>query len=48
MRLVVTVSLAIALLGDRFTALEAVGGLLVLGAVVVVQAAHLWRPVALK
>jgi drug/metabolite transporter (DMT)-like permease len=48
LELVVTVSLAIALLGDRFTALEAVGGLLVLGAVVVVQAAHLWRPVALK
>jgi drug/metabolite transporter (DMT)-like permease len=42
--LLVTVLLAIALLGDRFTVLEAVGGVLVLAAVVVVQAAHLWRP----
>lgn len=41
---VVTVALAVALLGDRFSALQAVGGLLVLGAVIVVQAAHLWRP----
>jgi drug/metabolite transporter (DMT)-like permease len=48
LELVVTVTLAILLLGDRFTLLEAVGGTLVLGAVVVVQAAHLWRPVPLK
>jgi drug/metabolite transporter (DMT)-like permease len=41
---VVTVSLAVALLGDRFSFLQAVGGLLVLLAVVVVQTAHLWRP----
>ncbi len=41
---VVTVSLAIALLGDQFTPIEAVGGVLVLLAVIVVQAAHLWRP----
>lgn len=41
---VVTVTLAVALLGDRFSAIQAIGGLLVLGAVVVVQAAHLWRP----
>ncbi|HEV2141508.1 MAG TPA: DMT family transporter [Candidatus Dormibacteraeota bacterium] len=48
LELVVTVTLAILLLGDRFTLLEAFGGVLVLGAVVVVQAAHLWRPVPLK
>lgn len=48
LELVVTVTLAILLLGDRFTPLEAVGGVLVLAAVVVVQAAHLWRPVPLK
>jgi drug/metabolite transporter (DMT)-like permease len=48
LELVVTVVLAILLLGDRFSPLEAVGGVLVLGAVVVVQAAHLWRPVPLK
>ena len=41
---VVTVSLAIALLGDRFSFLQALGGVLVLLAVIVVQAAHLWRP----
>jgi drug/metabolite transporter (DMT)-like permease len=41
---VVTVSLAVALLGDRFSFLQGVGGLLVLLAVLVVQAAHLWRP----
>ncbi|TMC76852.1 MAG: hypothetical protein E6J08_14045, partial [Chloroflexi bacterium] len=40
---VVTVSLAIAILGDRFSILQALGGVLVLLAVVVVQAAHLWR-----
>ena len=48
LELVVTVTLAIVLLGDRFSPLEAVGGVLVLGAVVVVQAAHMWRPVPLK
>jgi drug/metabolite transporter (DMT)-like permease len=48
LELVVTVTLAILLLGDRFSPLEAIGGVLVLGAVVVVQAAHLWRPVPLK
>lgn len=48
LELVITVALAILLLGDRFTPLEAVGGVLVLGAVVVVQAAHLWRPLPLK
>jgi drug/metabolite transporter (DMT)-like permease len=41
---VVTVSLAILLLGDRFSVLQAVGGALVLLAVIVVQAGHLWRP----
>jgi drug/metabolite transporter (DMT)-like permease len=41
---VVTVSLAVALLGDRFSAAQAIGGALVLLAVVVVQAAQLWRP----
>ena len=41
---VVTVSLAVTLLGDRFSLLQAVGGLLVLAAVIVVQTAHLWRP----
>ncbi|HKC20161.1 MAG TPA: DMT family transporter [Candidatus Dormibacteraeota bacterium] len=48
LELVVTVILAILVLGDRFSPLEAVGGVLVLGAVVAVQAAHLWRPVPLK
>jgi drug/metabolite transporter (DMT)-like permease len=48
LELVVTVTLAILLLGDRFTILEALGGVLVLGAVVVVQAVHVWRPVPLK
>jgi len=48
LELVVTVALAILLLGDRFTVLEAAGGVLVLAAVVIVQAAHMWRPVPLK
>jgi drug/metabolite transporter (DMT)-like permease len=48
LELVVTVTLAILVLGDRFSLLEAVGGVLVLGAVVAVQAAHVWRPVPLK
>ena len=41
---VVTVSLAVTLLGDRFSVLQAAGGVLVLAAVIVVQTAHLWRP----
>jgi drug/metabolite transporter (DMT)-like permease len=41
---VVTVILAVALLGDRLSGLQLVGGALVLGAVIVVQVAHLWRP----
>ena len=41
---VVTVSLAVTFLGDRFSALQAAGGALVLAAVIVVQTAHLWRP----
>ena len=41
---VITVSLAVTLLGDRFSVLQAAGGLLVLAAVIVVQTAHLWRP----
>jgi drug/metabolite transporter (DMT)-like permease len=41
---VVTVLLAVVLLGDRLSALQVVGGGLVLVAVIVVQAAHLWRP----
>ena len=41
---VITVLLAVALLGDRLSALQVVGGALVLIAVVVVQAAHLWSP----
>jgi drug/metabolite transporter (DMT)-like permease len=41
---VVTVILAVALLGDRLSALQVAGGALVLVAVIVVQGAHLWRP----
>ena len=41
---VVTVLLAAIVLGERLTLVQVVGGLLVLAAVVVVQAAHLWRP----
>ena len=41
---VITVLLAVLLLGDRLSAVQVVGGALVLLAVVVVQAAHLWRP----
>lgn len=41
---VVTVTLAVTLLGDRFSVLQAVGGVLVLAAVIVVQTGHLWRP----
>jgi drug/metabolite transporter (DMT)-like permease len=41
---VVTVLLAVVLLGDRLTPVQLVGGVLVLLAVIVVQVAHLWRP----
>ena len=41
---VVTVILAAVVLGERLTLIQVSGGLLVLVAVVVVQAAHLWRP----
>lgn len=41
---VITVLLAVVLLGDRFAPLQAVGGAMVLAAVIVVQAAHLWSP----
>lgn len=41
---VITVLLAVVLLGDRLTALQVAGGALVLGSVVLVQVAHLWRP----
>ena len=41
---VVTVLLAALILGERLNAVQAVGGLLVVLAVVVVQTAHLWRP----
>jgi len=41
---VVTVVLAAILLGERLSPIQAVGGLLVVLAVVVVQASHLWRP----
>jgi drug/metabolite transporter (DMT)-like permease len=38
---VVTVLLAVILLGDRFSAIQVVGGVLIIVAVVVVQSAHL-------
>ena len=41
---VVTVLLAMALLGDRLSIVQVLGGALVMLAVIVVQAAHLWRP----
>ncbi|HEY4888559.1 MAG TPA: DMT family transporter [Candidatus Dormibacteraeota bacterium] len=41
---VVTVLLAVVILGDRLSIIQVVGGVLVLVAVIVVQAAHLWRP----
>lgn len=41
---VVTVLLAVVILGDRLSIIQVVGGVLVLLAVIVVQAAHLWRP----
>lgn len=43
---VVTVGLAVVLLGDRLSPFQVVGGILVLLAVVVVQGAQLWRPAA--
>jgi drug/metabolite transporter (DMT)-like permease len=41
---VITVLLAVVILGDRLTLIQVIGGLLVLVAVISVQAAHLWRP----
>jgi drug/metabolite transporter (DMT)-like permease len=41
---VVTVLLAVVILGDRLSIVQVIGGMLVLLAVIVVQAAHLWRP----
>jgi drug/metabolite transporter (DMT)-like permease len=41
---VVTVVLAVVILGDRLSLLQVLGGVLVIVAVIVVQAAHLWRP----
>ncbi len=41
---VVTVLLAVLVLGDRLTIVQVGGGVLVLLAVIVVQGAHLWRP----
>jgi len=41
---VVTVLLAAALLGDRLSPVQLVGGALVLASVVAVQGLHLWRP----
>lgn len=41
---VVTVMLAVVILGDRLSVVQVIGGLLVLLAVVVVQGAQLWRP----
>jgi drug/metabolite transporter (DMT)-like permease len=41
---VVTVFLAVVILGDRLSLVQVLGGVLVIIAVIVVQAAHLWRP----
>ena len=41
---VVTVLLAVVVLGDRLSLVQVAGGVLVLLAVIVVQGAHLWRP----
>jgi drug/metabolite transporter (DMT)-like permease len=41
---VVTVMLAVVILGDRLSVVQVIGGLLVLLAVMVVQGAQLWRP----
>jgi drug/metabolite transporter (DMT)-like permease len=43
---VVTVLLAVLILGDRFSAVQAVGGVLIIAAVVVVQAAGREVPAA--
>jgi drug/metabolite transporter (DMT)-like permease len=43
---VVTVGLAVVLLGDRLSIVQVLGGILVLLAVVVVQGAQLWKPAA--
>ncbi|MDQ2923737.1 MAG: DMT family transporter, partial [Candidatus Dormibacteraeota bacterium] len=41
---VITVLLAVVVLGDRLSVIQVIGGVLVLVAVIVVQAAHLWKP----
>ncbi|MHB8587368.1 MAG: DMT family transporter [Candidatus Dormibacteraceae bacterium] len=41
---VVTVFLAVVILGDRLSLVQVLGGVLVIVAVIVVQAAHLWSP----
>jgi drug/metabolite transporter (DMT)-like permease len=41
---VITVVLAVIVLGDRLSLVQVLGGVLVIAAVIVVQAAHLWRP----
>jgi drug/metabolite transporter (DMT)-like permease len=41
---VVTVGLAVLVLGDRLSIVQVIGGVLVILAVILVQAAHLWRP----
>jgi drug/metabolite transporter (DMT)-like permease len=41
---VVTVLLAVLILGDRLSLVQVLGGVLVIVAVLLVQAAHLWRP----
>ena len=41
---VVTVFLAVLVLGDRLSLVQVLGGVLVIVAVIVVQATHLWRP----
>jgi len=41
---VITVLLAVVILGDRLTPPQVIGGVLVLVALVLVQAAHLWSP----
>ena len=43
---VVTVGLAVLLLGERMSPIQALGGILVLAAVIVVQGAQTWKPVA--
>jgi drug/metabolite transporter (DMT)-like permease len=41
---VVTVGLAVLVLGDRLSIVQVIGGVLVILAVILVQAAHLWKP----